>query len=112
MTTQNTMENCASCDQQGSDEHCLEHHDFAQGTQYAKCSDTLCSERYNGVDDVAQVNYYCTHCRDKGIEDVDAMPAKDTTMYWEKDAQKWRVSDDAGSERPYCTYCGSEQIEE
>jgi len=62
--------------------------------------------------DVARVNYYCTHCRDKGIEDVDAMPAKDTTMYWEKDAQEWRLSDDTGFERPYCTSCGSEQLEE
>ena len=33
------MENCASCDQQGSDEHCLGHHDLAQGTIYAKCQD-------------------------------------------------------------------------
>ena len=31
------MENCASCDQQGSDEHCIGHHDLAQETFYAKC---------------------------------------------------------------------------
>jgi len=62
--------------------------------------------------DNTRVNYYCTHCRDKGIEDVDAMPAKDTTMYWEKNSQEWRLSDDTGFERPYCTSCGSEQLEE
>ena len=33
------MENCASCDQQGSDEHCIGHHDLAQGTIYAKCQE-------------------------------------------------------------------------
>ena len=33
------MENCASCDQQNSDEHCIGHHDLAQGTIYAKCQD-------------------------------------------------------------------------
>ena len=33
------MENCGSCDQQGINEHCIEHHDLAQGTIYAKCQE-------------------------------------------------------------------------
>ena len=38
-TTTTTMENCVSCDQQASDEHCIGPHDLAQGTIYAKCQD-------------------------------------------------------------------------
>jgi hypothetical protein len=38
-SSEEIIENCGSCDMQNDDEHCISHHYFAQGTEYAKCQE-------------------------------------------------------------------------
>ncbi len=35
---------------------------------------------------------------------TDMIPTRDTTEYWDADAQQWCLNDD--SEHPYCPECG------
>jgi hypothetical protein len=37
-----TIEDCAACNLQQIDEHCLEHHFLARGTKYEKCQEGCC----------------------------------------------------------------------